>query len=505
MRPLRALTVALLALALLAGGTPAHSQSGADLVQACLDNGGSAAMCRGLYQTLRIPGGVCRDLASNDPACAIFDGIEISEALVLANEHSWLTEALSRQHALDDNKPLQDELWPHTHNSFNADAYPFQVAGGLDRNQKYVIRDQLRMGIRAVEIDIHWAPRLVSGGANAVQVCHGEVVPLPTGGVYHLGCEIGSPLLTEHLAEIKAWMDDNPNEVVMLYLENTLDDSVEAHNLAAAAIDEAFGSRVYKPATNCGALPMDTSRKTIRDSGARIIITGNCGPGNWGAWVHAQGPRWREGGLDDGDDFPAYPCTEERADDNFPVNWIRHWGDETGLSAGAGEGGDVTPTDALNMVRCGVNMVGWDNLVPFDERLGNLVWSWLPNEPSQSGAGFCATHGSDGRFFSSDCSVTKEITKIRRRRLPNGHWRRARRIVTEHFTSRRYTCFDGANWSVTSRSGRWSEGAAACAAEGKGAFSVPWNGYENERLKDAKGSAGAVWLNYHAASGGWVS
>lgn len=434
-------------------------------------------MCRGVYQLLRVPGGACRDAAANDPACATLDGITIDEALVEAHEHSWLARALELQRGLDDDIPLQDELWTHTHNSFNADAYALQAAGGLDRNHIYSIRDQLRMGIRAIELDLHWAPHAASGFQNAVQVCHGQVVAIADGLSHHAGCELGSPLLVEHLAEIAAWLDDDPDEVLMLYLQNELEGDPVAHEQAAAVIDAVLGDRVYRPSTDCEALPMDTSRRAIRDSGARVLITGNCGPGSWGAFVHERGPRWKESGLGYGDDFPAYPCTARRASQDYAHNWIRHWGDETGLSATAGSGGDVTPTDALNMTRCGVNMIGWDNLVPFDQRLSNVVWSWRTDEPATSADGACATHGADGRFGAADCAAA---------------------------TPRPFACHDGSQWRITLSSGPWSDGEAACTAEGLGSFSVPWNGYENERLKDAK-SGPDVWLDYRALGGTWVS
>jgi hypothetical protein len=245
---------------------------------------------------------------------------------------------------------------------------------------------------------------------------------------------------------------------------------------------------------------MDTSRESIRNSGARIIITGNCGPGNWGAWVHERGARWKESGLDDGDDFPAYPCAAERARENYANNWIRHYGDETGLSAGAGTGGDVTPADARNMTRCGVNMIGWDNLVPFDERLENVVWSWRRDEPSTVQSGYCASHDATGRFHASDCTVTAEIVKKKRRH------RKPRYITVEHFTAQPFACFDGINWSVSTAAARFSDGDETCAAEGRGDFAVPPNGYENERLKDAKPPGdGEVWLNYRSNGSGWAS
>ncbi|MEX2394643.1 MAG: hypothetical protein WD826_09210, partial [Actinomycetota bacterium] len=211
-------------------------------------------------------------------------------------------------------------------------------------------------------------------------------------------------------------------------------------------------------------------------------------------------PRWKEGGLDDGDDARfAPPCTDERTRNGYATNWIRHWGDETGLSATAQAGGDVTLNDAVNMIRCGVNMPGLDNLVPFDERLTQFVWSWAPMQPSKSDEGICAELRDDGRFYSADCTVHKKTIKIKRKNRP------PKKKVIEEFNARPFACFDGTDWTVTVTSDRFSRGDETCAAEGLGSFSVPRSGYRNEQLKAARGDVDAVWLNYRAQSGVWVS
>jgi hypothetical protein len=216
---MRARLITLAVLVALVGGvaaTPASAASLADLVDECLANGGGYQMCRGLYGTLRTAGGLCRDATRNDPACTNIDGVLIDSSLVDAQERSWLNDALGLQRGLDDSHPLQDELWVHTHNSFNGDAYD-PTLWGLDRNHIYSITDQLRMGARAIEIDLHYAIS-TSGDPFAVMVCHGN----NDAGldVIHLGCGINDPLLPPYLAEVRAWMDANPDEVIMLYLEN---------------------------------------------------------------------------------------------------------------------------------------------------------------------------------------------------------------------------------------------------------------------------------------------
>jgi hypothetical protein len=151
------------------------------------------------------------------------------------------------------------------------------------------------------------------------------------------------------------------------------------------------------------------------------------------------------------------------------------------------------------MVRCGVNMIGFDNLVPFDERLEQLAWSWAPRQPSRNTDGFCAEMREDGRYYSTDCTVDKVTIKIKRKNRP------PKKKVIEEFVSHPFACFDGTSWSVTAKSDRFSKGQATCTAEGLGTFSVPRSGYDNERLKTARGDEKLIWLNYRADNGAWLS
>jgi hypothetical protein len=369
---------------------------------------------------------------------------------------------------------MQEELWTHTHNSFNAEAYRLTLYG-LDPNQLYSITDQLRMGIRAVEIDIHWAHEPdgdPAQGGKRLAVCHGTQVAAGPVDV-HAGCGIADPTLPDRLVEVRAWLDAHPDEVVLVYLENQLEGNPVAHDQATKAITETLGPLVYRPPAGhaCAPLPVDTSREEIRATGKRVVIVGNCGPGAWGSWVFQQSPRWIETGMSYGMPYPAYPCAAERAAKHYDQNWIRFWGDETGLSNGTFGGGYLTPADARNMVRCGVNLIGLDNVRPFDPRLIQQVWSWAPNEPSS--AGDCAYQGADGFFRAGGCK--------------------------QH---RKFACQVGAAWIVTGPSGSWTNGAKRCA-EAHATFAVPPNGWQNESLKTAK-QGGEVWIDYAVLRGSWT-
>ncbi len=459
-------------------------------MDACYDALGSGPAaggkaCRTVQQVVRGLARACRSAAHPDP-CASFDGRTISEALVDAYAGTWGPRALALQRGLDDASPLQEELWVHTHNSFNAEAYSPTVSG-LDANQIYSITDQLRMGVRAIEIDVHWAPSiegLPGDGGKAPIVCHGE--PVEVGPVVvHVGCTIEVHLRTR-LAEVRAWLDrpENAGEILMIYLENNMDGDPTAHTRASEAISETLGDLVYRPASAGGAcdpLPMDVTRAQLRAAGKRVILTGNCGPGAWTSWVFQRGPRWIESGSPIGADYPDYPAcvSSQRQPDDYGHNWIRWFEDSTWLSAmvdGTALGGtsEIPADEARRMVRCGVNMIGFDQLEPFDRRLEALVWSWAPGEPSTTADDACAVEsGGDGRFRAQGCG-----------------------------SAHRFACLTTGGWTVAGPAGPWSDGPTRCAGLG-GTFAVPRSGYDNELLKAAAGGADA-WLAYRADAGAWA-
>ena len=109
-------------------------------------------------------------------------------ARLAAFEQSWVHRALRLQSQLDAREPMLNSLWPHTHNSANSTAYAPSVSS-LDPNQRWSILDQLRMGARAIELDLHPSP---DGGG-------GRAVPRPARStvgatIVHLGCSVDRPL-----------------------------------------------------------------------------------------------------------------------------------------------------------------------------------------------------------------------------------------------------------------------------------------------------------------------
>ena len=470
-----------------AAATPAAAQAGDDIVEACAPLADVPELgirfCGGVERGLWLAAQHCRRVSGlESSACPSIDGRQIDEAAMQAFEEGWVATALDLQRDLDLDVPLTDSLILHTHNSANSTAYDPSFTTN-DPNQVVTITDQLRLGIRGIEIDVHWAPQPSGDPAQGFRTpvqCHGEAVPTPAGTI-HGGCSVDQPL-PDLLDELRAWLDrpENADEFVLLYLENALDDDPVAHDAAAEAIEASLGDLVHRPQAGggCQDLPIDRSKNQLTADGARVLITGNCGPGAWTDLVFQRGPAWNESGGTT-DYLSGSDCDTERAELDYDNRFIRRWEDSTFLSLMANGGSYISPEVAAALVRCGVNLPGLDQLHPGDDRLPAFVWSWREQEPGADPARACAAQGTDTRFGALDCE----------RSLPV-----ACRTAT-------------GEWAVTTAAVPWADGDLACIAEGHASAGVPANGWDNQLLRRAApASATDVWLGYgRDADGRWVT
>jgi hypothetical protein len=389
--------------------------------------------------------------------------------------------ALRLQALLSEDRPLRDDLIPHTHNSFNTPDYGPSLTT-LDPNHRYTLTDQLRMGIRAIELDVHWLPSpfgSLDSGGYAVTVCHGETQEL--GGVrIHVGCTVDQPL-APRLQELSDYLraPGNEHEFLLLYLQNELDGSPAGHAATVALLEQYLGDLIYhppggQPEGECADLPVERSRAELAAAGGRVLVTGNCGPGRWSSVVFRRGDGWDERGNTGG--YPdVTACEADRVERDYDHRWIRVTEDSTWLSAIGGSAAPITEPEVRAMVRCGVELIGLDRIGPADPRLPDLVWSWAVDEPST--AGRCATWGDDARFRAADCDQVHRAA---------------------------CATADG-GWVLTDRAVAWSGAAAACAAQGA-TFAVPRSAWSNEQLRVvavAAGQATPLWLDVADGADGW--
>ena len=158
---------------------------------------------------------------------------------------------------------------------------------------------------------------------------------------------------------------------------------------------------------------------------------------------------------------------------------VRYFEDSTKVTAGGSVVGattrddGITPATAAAMARCGVDLLGLDQLTVGDPRLDALVWSWAPGEPA---SGDCAVQRADARWEAGACS---------------GRHRAACRAA------------DG-SWRLTPRPESRLNAAPACAAQ-SAVFAAPRTGYEGQLLRVAMEAAGAseTWLGLTRTGESW--
>jgi hypothetical protein len=382
------------------------------------------------------------------------------EDAIRTYETSWTHRALGLQYQLAGDLPLGNAPWLGTHNSFNSIAEEGPSLSDTDSNQQLVLTDQLRLDMRSLELDVHWFPSWRANGENATVVCHAGAVS------DHDGCTT-ERLLPDVLDEIAGWLRAHPDQVLLLYVEAHLDGG--GHDPAAAALKSKLGSMIYPTgsSTECVELPAKTlTRDDVLAAGAQVVIvTGSCGTA--GAW-RAQTFAWNEHREDQPNDYARSKsgCGPYSSDD-YDTRLIRFYEDSTWLTAGSEAFGDqsdrITKQTAALMVRCGVDLFGFDQLVPGDGRLDALVWSWAEGQPSASGD--CAATDEGGRWVAASC-------------------KRRKRVACRA---------DDGNWFVPAKPKVPQKGATAVCEDRGATFSVPRTGKENVALANAADGA-SVWL-----------
>jgi len=362
---------------------------------------------------------------------------------------SWTGKALDKQRALDTFAPIIDNNILGSHNTYNSEAYSScNVTVGcryLDPQQKYSIKNQLRMGARFIELDVHWTAKMESlfSYPNRLLLCHGV-------------CSLNDKYATEGFDEIEDWLadDSSRDEVIILYIEDASDGH---HNDLYNQMNDRFGDKIYASG-GCGNIPDSLTKADVLAAGKQVIL-------------------YKDGGCSSNTNMVSTAFTG--------MGKVgRIWEDSTTIGT-IGEffsGGidSITASEVSEAFETGANVVNLDDLVMDDGRIKAAIWSWDGNEPNNSGNQDCAAQWGNGRWDDNSC--------------------------TGQFS---YACEDSSgNWFVPANTkGAWANGDSVCEAQG-GSFSVPTNSQDNQALKTAKDAAGytTAWLNYTdaASEGNWL-
>jgi len=361
--------------------------------------------------------------------------------------NSWAGRALAAQRLLDVASPIADDNIVGTHNSFNSSVYS-TLTSYPDPGQVDSIFNQLRMGVRAIELDVHWTAKTEGPFSfpDRLLLCHGTAS--------HIGCSLDDRYFAEGLDELAAWLNsaDSIGQVVLLHLEDHMDGQ---HAEAYAQVNARIGGRVYASG-GCGDIPSTLTKADVLNAGKNVVIwnQGSCsGDPNWNATVFT--------GLGE---------------------ISRVWEDSTLIGGIAGSGAPIDDADVIAYFANGTNWLGLDLLDQNDSRWLAAIWSWDPNEPN-NGTG------------DEDCAM----------QLANGRWNDA--SCDQHAVFACENVLNG-SWAVSPTSGGWGLGAVACDPLGTDyRFGVPTNSQDNQSLRLAKEAAGqsVVWLNHddRAVEGDW--
>lgn len=464
----------LVALAVLLSG--AASARAGQLDPACQQLSPVAFPCVFLDKTAEGASAECRALGFPAQDCLLPLGHQVIQAEDQQYLSSWLHRAIAFQYRLQNPLPIGSEQWVGTHNSFNSPAAGLTVSH-LDSNQQLTLSQQLDIDVRALELDTHWLPALNAAGGRVV-VCHGQNY-----AEANLGCTTEPPL-SRVLPEIDSWLVRHPAQVILVYLDDNFGPA-QAYTATVNALDAGLRrpdghSLIYHPqpsaigSGNCAEMPRDVSRQQILAAGAQVMIVGNCQHG-WSPDVYGWGDHVESGNTAAYKPFPTCDATYSRQ--VYGTKFVRYYEDSTLVTAlvsdttenwAAYEANMLTPDKVAAMTGCGVNLFGFDQILPFDGRLAADAWSWGINQPRLA-AGRCTVQVSDGRWATNACGAA----------LPAA-------------------CQTATGW-ILSAPATFPDAPGACTAAG-GTFGLPRTGYENSLVRAAAGNR-TVWLDYRARSG----
>ncbi|MEK1146202.1 hypothetical protein OSI78_10825, partial [Mycobacterium ulcerans] len=210
------------------------------------------------------------------------------------------------------------------------------------------------------------------------------------------GCTT-EPAFGNVLPEIANWLGTpaHSDQVILRYLEDELKDA-RAYASAVGTLDGVLrrpdgSSLIYRPnpaqraADGCVRLPLNLSRNDVRASGAQVVVVGSCASG-WASDVFNWDGVEVEKGSTSG--YRAYPaCDATYGAGTYASRLVRYYEDSTLVSAlvkptrPPTDPEALAPAKAKAMIDCGVNLFGFDQLLPEDGRIQASLWSWAPDEP----------------------------------------------------------------------------------------------------------------------------
>ncbi|WP_061235988.1 hypothetical protein [Leptospira weilii] len=386
---------------------------------------------------------------------------------IFEKSHENEVLSLQRKTQVDMNLPITRALFYGTRNSYSSSAYT--KSASFSTNQKYTIGDQLRLGARYFELEVHWTTGSKKG-AKELLLCGGAA--------NHSGCKTSDRTFHQGLEEIRDWISkpNNRSEVLLIYIKDHLDGHYPE---VLKVLKDSLGSWLYRYSGSCSKQPSSADMPKLKDmvnAGQRILLmSDSCQSGQgseeWSKYFKAQ----FFGGTKEVPSMQLSPKLFRNRDCVFPRTLYQSAMVRVADSSN-GHGkiqSSFTNSDIRSMLVCEVNVFGIDQ---FDVDFAKQpVWSWGQGEPRNAeDQEHCGRIWSDGSWSTCHCDIWHQFA------------------CRERKTGK---------WVVTNRKGRWSDGVGAClhySDLGNYVYASPKTPYENKKLQEVvklNGNNLPVWIN----------
>lgn len=295
-------------------------------------------------------------------------GLALSTAVSagIGNEaNSWASKTLRLQNQIDLHTPMSKNNILGSHNTYNSSEYANDgYIRYIDPQQKHTIKEQLQLGARFIELDLHWKFNW-SDWRYHLLLCHGGV------------CSGNDKFFHEGLEEMKQWLEspEAKDQVVILYIE---DHATNKHSNMYSELMSKIGSYIYK-SNGCKSIPSNLTKADVLNAGSQVIV-------------------WKDAGCSDNTNMNSTVFTGLGSID-------RVWEDRTVIGAIFDNAGDglIDATDVREMFKLGRNIVNLDDFT-YDDRQTAAIWSWNTNEPNNANNEDCAIMLASGRWADVGCS-----------------------------------------------------------------------------------------------------
>ncbi|KAL3667004.1 hypothetical protein V7S43_007949 [Phytophthora oleae] len=366
-----------------------------------------------------------------------------------ASVSSWLNQTLAYQRSLAFSGKLCYAQIPSTHNSaitladgygnrdqlFNANLNADKAYSYLKTNNHVLsLTDQLGIGMRWIEIDTHFflddfhTGHCGNLGSNSIQTFfdafntqlakYGTIL----WGPELLGCfpSVSGIKTTDEVTtrnsmqEVKDWLDANPTELVMVYMDSGSEISrLDKYDDLNTLLTDVFGDLIV-PQSVLKSLASDSwtggSINEFINDGYRVLLLGN----------EDTGLAYNLNDFCGGHQVLTTDYIDTLPDSSRKIDGLEIYGNDYFLRTYQAELRYISLSDSavftqdiktfLNSSNIG-NFVRWNlNLVATDmvdgAKMSAQAWSWAENEPSTTASGAYVLMNTSGRWVAST-SATK--------------------------------------------------------------------------------------------------